>query len=86
MLLLQCHNYMQLSPSMVQRYSLQTASKRRKVKRSGTVQQGQPSSSVEVVQPSAPLSHLDPSKLKRKRLTVNFVSSAATWDAHEDPV
>ena len=57
-----------------------------KVKKGSTVQQGQPSSSVEVVRPSAPLSYLDPSKLKRKRLSVGFVSSAATWDVHQHPV
>ena len=79
-------SYMRLSPSMRQHYGLQKPSKQRKVKKRSAVQQGQPSSSVEAVRPSVPLSYLDPSKLKRKRLSVGFVSSAATWDAHQHPL
>ena len=73
---------------MVQRYGLQKPSKQRKVKKRSlsTVKQGQPSSSVESMQRPAPVPHLDPSKLKRKRLSVGLVSSEATWDAHQHPV
>ena len=79
---------MQLSPSMLLRYGLKRLKRKQPKQRSvtGTVKPRLPSSSVELVQPSATLSYLDPSKAKRKRLSVNYSSSAVIWDAHDDPV
>ena len=79
-------SYMRLSPLMLQRYGLQKPSKQRKVKKRSKGQQSQPSSSVASTHPPAPVSYLDSSKLKRKRLSVGFVSSEATQDAHQHPV
>ena len=77
-------SFMQLSPSMGLRYGFKRSNLKQKLSKVATPRL--PSSSVELVQPVATLSYLDPSKAKRKRLSVNYSSSAVVWDAHDDPV
>ena len=80
-------SFIRLTDSQLLRYGLHRTPTRHKFTPKCTVQPKLAQlSSKEGTQPSATLSYLNPSKLKRKRMNHSFVLSSSNWDAHEDPI
>ena len=80
-------SFMPLTDSQLLRYGLHSKPTRRKSTPECAVHPKLSRlSSKESTQPSATLSYLDPSKLKRKRMDISFILSSSNWDAHEDPI